>query len=117
MARQPAVQTPRGIIRCADCRTDEYARPTGPRIDERHVGRRLGDGSTGSHRWHVYLNGQNVTERCDEAYAGDDGWVILYDEDTKDHRYVCAFSRRGGDPHACAIKIWGRVDVVRTPVG
>jgi hypothetical protein len=116
VARQPALQTPRGVIRPACCRTDEWGYPPGPnRLDDHHVGTRFGDRNNGSGEWHVLLNGEDVTEHCVEALAGDNGFVIVYDLDgVTGWRYLCPFGPRiGNRAHALVVKKFGRVDVVR----
>jgi len=118
VARQPALQTSRGVIRPACCRTDEWGYPPGPgRLAEHHVGTRFGDGNNGSGEWQVLLNGVNVTEQCVEALAGDDGFVIVYDLDgVTGRRYQCPFGpKTGSKAHALVVKKYGRVDVVRVP--
>lgn len=118
MARQPVLSTPRGEIRPACCRSDNFGLPPGPhRIDERHVGIRFGDRKSDTGDWHILLNGVDVTEGCVEAYAGDDGWIAVYDQDVTGNQYLCPFGGREIlRRHYLIVKKWGRVDVVRLPV-
>lgn len=115
MGRQPAIQTPRGVIRCAYCRTDEFGLPEGPdRLDENHVGIRFGDRSGRKGVWTILLDGEDVTSDCAEAYAGEEGWVGVYDKNGLGNRYLCPTSNR---EHALLIKRWGQVRVICRPAG
>jgi hypothetical protein len=50
------------------------------RSSEVHIGIRFKDHTRG--KWTVLLDGEDVTNRCTEALAGEPGWVVLYvDED------------------------------------
>lgn len=115
---QPAFMTPRGVVRCALCRTDDYGLPPGDtRISEQHVSARFND-NLGSWVWRVFLEGEDVTRDCYEALAGDDGVVYLFDHDASGHRYVCPTQvpqRMGDQRHAVLVQHRGKVRVVRRP--
>lgn len=108
---QPAVMTPRGVRRCALCRTDDYGLPSGPRQGEGHVSVRFGDGTRG---FRVVLNGEDVTNDAYEAFAGERGFVALYDRTAGGERFPCPHSDPS-DRHALIYLELGRVDVIRPP--
>lgn len=115
MARQPVLATPRGDVRPSCCRTDElWGEPSGPRLDEKHGSVRFSDNARGG--WKVFLNGEDVTSDCREYYAGDVGWVILYDRNQLGNRYECPFGRLESNRHALRYKKYGTVQVVRSPI-
>jgi hypothetical protein len=91
-------------------------KPTGPRpkrIDERHVGVRFGDNgpfvsdehAEGRH-WHVTLNGVEVADDVDEAYAGRHGWVMLFPSPKRIADGVVVKTRTEGD-----VRVWTCLDV------
>jgi hypothetical protein len=122
--RQPVVLTPRGVVRCAYCRTDDFsiAALGETRLHEGHVGVRFGDAALGG--WTVLYEGEDVTDRCVEAVAGtgDAGLVYLYDgewtqdlgeSEPKFVKVTCSNSLANGDGHALVAQHRGNVSVRR----
>lgn len=85
---------------CPDCGIVERY---GSRINEGHVGIRFNDWRP---NWKIILNGEDVTARCVEALAGENGWALLY----QPHKRMCS----EGSPmsrHACKNVFWGECSV------
>jgi hypothetical protein len=99
--------TPRGIVRCALCRTDAYGLPDHKLEGVEHVSARWGDGG----KVQVIFEGEDVTTDAYEAVAGRNGSVYLFDKNTAGHRYACPVD----GTHAVVVKHSGRVSVLRRP--
>lgn len=122
---QPVVVTPRGIVRCAYCRTDDYSiAGLGPdRLHDGHVGIRFRDNYRGT--WIVLYEGEDVTSLCVEAVAGTgkSGLVYLYEGEWVEEvdppvfrKVACSLSTQGGAAgHALVAQYRGNVQVVRSP--
>jgi hypothetical protein len=116
MGKQPAFMTPRGVVRCAFCRTDDYGLPPPVRQGEHHTSVRFGDHAGASARnqlWTVLLDGEDVTKLCFEALAGPSGVVYLHDLNSLGNRYLCPTGPKGSSGHAVIVKYTGRVSVSR----
>lgn len=105
--QQPAFMTPRGVIRCAHCRTDDWGLPPLFRMGEMHVSVRFRDNE--HQPWRVLFEGEDVTKRTYEAIGGRNGVIYLYDLNSSGHVYACPVN----GTHAVIVKHTGRVSVLR----
>lgn len=82
----------------------------GPRINEGHVGIRFDDWRA-SGKWEITLDGEPVTDRCTEALAGENGWAILFVNETP--RDLCPELRPPFHikTHPCTNLYWGKVEI------
>lgn len=63
----------------------------------------------GSLRFVVLLNGEDVSSLCPEAFAGEDGWVLLYGE--RDTLRIDLKTCLDDPTHPRTIMRHGRVDI------
>lgn len=68
-----------------------------------HVGVHLGD----SGRYRVWCDGEDITNRCQEAEAGDPGWAVVYEHNDDGRPFLCP-----NGPHPRQSVLRGRVEVV-----
>ena len=74
---------------CRKCRPDLFpVESVDPERNyyEGHIAVRFGDG-----QWfQAYLDGENVSVMCSEAFAGENGWVVMYwEQDGRKWRCLC----------------------------